>query len=157
MNWKNAATALKKVAPAAASAIAGPAGGLAATVIAGALGVDRTSQAIIEAVKSDPQAALKLGEISADLEKAAMLDVQDARRANGTHWFVVLLTSILLALFAATTAALILAEIPPANRDIITLLVGQLSGFASAGVSYWLGTSIGSSRRAATLDAIAKK
>ena len=83
MNWKTAASALRKIAPSAATALGGPAGGLAATVIAGALGVDRTPQAVIEAVKADPQAALKLAEISADLEKAAMLDTADATLQRG--------------------------------------------------------------------------
>lgn len=153
MNWKTAASALRKIAPSAATALGGPAGGLAATVIAGALGVDRTPQAVIEAVKADPQAALKLAEISADLEKAAMLDTADARRAHAGHWMTWLVPLILLLLFAAAGASVFLVEVPISNQRIADLLLGSLLGMTASGVAYWVGSSSGSAAKQAQLDA----
>lgn len=56
---------LKNVAPALATAAMGPAGGLVVKAIAEKLGVENTQEAVTAALKSDPEAALKLREIDA--------------------------------------------------------------------------------------------
>lgn len=157
MNWKDAAGALKKISIPAATALGGPAGTVAATIIAGALGSEKTPQAIVEAVKADPQAALKIAEIEADLAKLSMLDIQDARRAHGTHWVVIVLTFINVGLFAGAGVLLLLNDIPVPNRDLVIFMVGQLAGFASAPQGFWFGTTLGSLRKQNTLDQISKR
>lgn len=153
MRWQDAAKALKRIAPPAAAALGGPAGGLAATVIAGALGVEKTPAAVVEAIRTDPEAAIKLAAVEADLAKAAMLDVQDARRAHAGHWMTWLVPLILLLLFAAAGASVFLVEVPISNQRIADLLLGSLLGMTASGVAYWVASSSGSAIKSAQLDA----
>ena len=68
------ASLLKNVAPALATVVAGPLGGLAMKTIAEKLGVEDTVDAITTAIQADPEAAQKLAEI--DL-KQFELEVKD--------------------------------------------------------------------------------
>lgn len=64
---------LKSAAPALATVVAGPLGGLAVKAIADKLGVSDTLEAVTQAIKADPEAAAKLAEIDArqfELEQA---------------------------------------------------------------------------------------
>lgn len=146
MNWKDAAGALKKMAPAAAKVLPGPLGGIASTVIAGALGVEKTPAAIAEAVRTDPDAALKLAAIEADMEKLVLLDIQDARRQHRGHWMPPTLTLIYVALFVGAFAALILFgdRIPDGVREAVFMMNGAIVARFTQGGDYWLGSSRGS-------------
>lgn len=70
---------LKGAAPALATVVAGPMGGMAVKAMAEKLGVSDTVEAVTQAIQSDPQAAQKLAEI--DLE-AFKLEVQDRDSAG---------------------------------------------------------------------------
>lgn len=61
---------LKGVAPAVATAVAGPLGGVAVKAIADKFGVENSVQAVAQAIAGDPEAAQKLAEI--DLKKLEM-------------------------------------------------------------------------------------
>ena len=54
---------LKGAAPALATAVAGPLGGMAMNAIAAKLGVEATPSAVTQALKDNPELALKLKEI----------------------------------------------------------------------------------------------
>lgn len=54
---------LKGAAPALATAVAGPLGGMALNAIAGKLGVEATPSAVTQALKDNPELAMKLREI----------------------------------------------------------------------------------------------
>lgn len=56
---------LKSAAPALATAVTGPLGGMAVKAIADKLGVDATPSAVTQALKDNPDLALKLKEIDA--------------------------------------------------------------------------------------------
>lgn len=56
---------LKGAAPALATAVTGPLGGMAVKAIADKLGVDATPSAVTQALKDNPDLALKLKEIDA--------------------------------------------------------------------------------------------
>jgi len=58
---------LKSAAPALATVVAGPMGGMAVKAIAEKLGVEHTLEAVTAAVQADPDAAAKLAQI--DLEQ----------------------------------------------------------------------------------------
>lgn len=68
MNWSDVAETVAKVAPVAGGALAGRAGSAAGELIARVLGVDDSPEAVAKAVREDPEAALKLRKIEADLE-----------------------------------------------------------------------------------------
>lgn len=153
MRWKDAAAALKRIAPAAAHAITGPAGGLIAAVVADKLGVEPTPTAVTRALQCDPEAAVKLAGIEAEIERARMGDLQHAREANQGHWMPPTLTLIYISLLVAVTGALLFLEIPGANRDIIFTIIGAIIARFTQGGDYWLGSSRGSADKGATLDA----
>lgn len=62
---------------------------------------------------------------------------KDAMRAS--------LTMLLVLGFGAALAALFAFTVPATNRDMVVYMLGQLSGFAGAGVYFYLGTSKSSS------------
>lgn len=65
-DWKDAARSVAKHAPMLATVLGGPVAGAVASVVASALGVENTPDAVIEAVRTNPEAAVKLAEIEKD-------------------------------------------------------------------------------------------
>ena len=62
---------LKSVAPALATAVAGPLGGAAVTAIASKLGVSDSVEEVAKAISGDPAAAQKLQELELEYAKLA--------------------------------------------------------------------------------------
>lgn len=152
MDLKSAARALKRIAPAAATALGSPAGGLAATVIAGALGVEKTPAAIVEAIKTDPGAAIRLASIEQELAQAAMLDTQHARETvGGSRWSYAIDASVML-LVAVLIYATVFMEIPPENQQALNIILGAVLGSYGTVITYHRGSSAGSAARAAQIE-----
>lgn len=63
MAWKDLASTVGKIAPALGAALGGPAGGAVGALISAALGTDNNPDAIAQAMKTNPDAAVKLAEI----------------------------------------------------------------------------------------------
>lgn len=63
MNWKGIASKIGQFAPIAGTLIGGPAGGTIGSMVASALGVEPTPDAVAKALDTDPQAAIKLREL----------------------------------------------------------------------------------------------
>ncbi len=70
MNWSDIAETVGEAAPMVGSAIYGQAGGAVGGMVAKALGVEETPEAVNQAMKDDPEAAAKVKKIEADLEQA---------------------------------------------------------------------------------------
>lgn len=70
MNWKDLSGIIGKLAPTLGVALGGPAGGAVGALISTALGVRSTPDAVAEAVRTNPDAAIKLAEIQANLQLA---------------------------------------------------------------------------------------
>ena len=86
--WDSIKDTVGSVAPMAGSMLAGPAGGAVGSMLASALGVDNTPDAVAAAIKSDPQAAVKIREIEAQLEQTR-LEVRGQAvqaEASGESW-----------------------------------------------------------------------
>ena len=67
--WDNIKGMVAGAAPALGTALGGPAGGAVGSMIAGALGVEDTPDAIQQALKSDPEAAVKLQKLQNEHER----------------------------------------------------------------------------------------
>lgn len=65
---------LKGVAPALATAVAGPLGGAAVSAIASKFGVSDSVEAVAKAIADDPQASQKLAELELEYAKALVDD-----------------------------------------------------------------------------------
>jgi cation transport ATPase len=75
---------LKNIAPALATAVAGPLGGAAVSAIANRLGVSDSVEAVAKAIAGDPQAAQKIQELELEMTKVAM-DAQKNEDNNVTE------------------------------------------------------------------------
>ena len=61
------------------------------------------------------------------------------------------LTILLVVAFEAILLALFVWPVPKENTQLVTYMIGQLSGFAGAGVIFYLGSSQGSVDKSAAL------
>ena len=88
MDWKDlAGTLIKTGAPIIGGALGGPlgatVGGFAGKLIADALGVEATPEAVSEAIRNDPLAAEKL--VNADAQWQAMAEIAKADATDRTE------------------------------------------------------------------------
>ena len=73
---------LKNAAPALATAVAGPLGGMAIKAIADKLGIDPTPESVTDALKNNPELALKLKEIDTRAFEAETKAVSERWQAD---------------------------------------------------------------------------
>lgn len=163
MDW---ISIVKTVAPWIGTALGGPLGGLAVEAAANALGVsDKTADSLKQALSgvtadqmlalknADQQFALQMQALGfkqvTDLEAIAAGDRASARDMQKTTQSLVpaFLTWVIVSSFATVMVMLFLKDVPTANRDIIVYMVGQLSGFTSAVIAFWFGTTRESGRK----------
>lgn len=88
MGWSDVKDVVGKVAPLAGTLLAGPAGGAVGGLLASALGVEASPQAVSQAVQSDPEAALKVRQVEARLE-ATLIESRASviqAEAKGESW-----------------------------------------------------------------------
>lgn len=103
MNWGGIKDAVATVAPTLGTALGGPAGGAVGGLLATALGVEQTPEAVAAAVRNDPQAAVTLRQVEADLEKARLESRSNiiTAEANGESWLQRNWRPLLMLWFAA--------------------------------------------------------
>lgn len=86
--WESIKETVASVAPMAGTLLGGPAGGAVGGMIAAALGVKDDPDEVAAAIKADPQAALKLRQVEAQLEQTR-LEVRGQAvqaEAQGESW-----------------------------------------------------------------------
>ncbi len=84
--WGRIGRLIGAAAPVLGGMVAGPGGAALAGSIAAALGVEPTPTAIEQALRQDPNAAVKLAQIEADLEKTKLQTERDVQVAvEQTH------------------------------------------------------------------------
>lgn len=71
-------------------------------------------------------------------------------------YFIAILTASLLLSFMISLALLFFFEIPLGNRETLVYMLGQLSGFTSACVLFWVGTTHASGQKTELLAAKAE-
>ena len=62
-------------------------------------------------------------------------------------WFVGALTVYMSVSFLVSVVLLYFFEIPPGNKETLVYMLGQLSGFTSACVLFWVGTTHASGQK----------
>ena len=167
MDWKGVGNAVIKAgAPLLGGALFGPAGSVIASIISGKFGVspESTPDQVMAAINGDPDAALKLRQIETthverlqELENERLrietADVQSARNVHQHHWMPSVLTLSLMVMFACAFNALLFMVLPDGNRDMVNFMLGQLSGWLSGAVVYW----VGSTRASANKDSLIRR
>ena len=86
--WDSIKDTVGSIAPIAGTILGGPAGGAVGGMIASALGVANTPDAVAAAIKADPDAAIKIRQIEAQLEqtKLAVRGEVVKAEATGESW-----------------------------------------------------------------------
>ena len=180
--WEDIASVVGNVAPILGTALGGPAGGAVGGIIANLLGVDNDADAVVNAIKADPNIAVKLKEIeleaqrlhyeAIDKERQASIDelrtyiedIQNARSRQIEHEkatgktdinFYVLAWVIVIGFFGLI-GTLMYVEIPPKQTEVMFMLFGTLSAGFGAVVQYFFGSSKGSSEKTMQLSSIVK-
>ncbi len=153
---------LKGIAPAVATAVGGPLGGLAITAIADKFGVADSVDAVAKAIAGDPQAAQKLAELdlrqfelenqdrdSARHMQETALNQEDKFAKHFIYWFAWFWSVGSMAYFFAIT----FGTVPASGKDFGNIILGFLLGTAVATIiSFFYGSSKSSKDKSDTLS-----
>jgi hypothetical protein len=146
---------LKGVAPALATAVAGPLGGAAVSALASKFGVEDTVESVAKAIAGDPAAAAKLQEVELEYAKLDMANTASARDMNSkiqesanAAWLAKNAAYILD--FAIVSATIIMTWIvffkgvPTENKEIAYMAIGSLITMCGTVLNFHRGSSAGS-------------
>lgn len=142
---------LKSIAPALATVVAGPLGGVAVKTIAEKLGVEDTVDAITAAIQTDPEAAQKLAEIDLKQFEAEVKDRDGARAMQiaalqQDDWFaknfIYLFTSVWSIFAMAYFAFVTFGNVPEGGIRMADTILGVLIGTVLTGFfNFYFGSS----------------
>ena len=143
---------LKGVAPALATAVAGPLGGAAVSAIASKFGVSDSVEAVAKAIAGDPQAEQKLAELELEYAKLDASDRDSARKREleiatsaAAPWYSKMVTPVLaigmFVLWGTVNLLLLNNAIPDGMREIVIRMLGSLDAANMLILSYYFGNS----------------
>ena len=142
---------LKGFAPAIATAVAGPLGGAAVSMIAKKFGVEDTVAAVANAITGDPEAGKKLRELALEYAKMDLENVNDARAMQNTALnqsdvfskrFVYYFAAFWSVFAVVYIFAITFATIPQGNIRFADTIIGFLLGTVVATIlNFFYGTS----------------
>jgi VIT1/CCC1 family predicted Fe2+/Mn2+ transporter len=152
---------LGSLAPALATVVAGPLGGMAVSAIASKLGVEDTVEAVTKAISADPEAALKLAQIDLDKLKAEYANTADARDMQKialqqsdifSKRFTMYLTTFWSVAATVYIGFITFSVIPDKNVRFADTILGFILGTVVATLlNFWFGSSIGSKEKGEVL------
>jgi hypothetical protein len=156
---------LKSVAPGLATLVTGPVAGMAIKAIADKLGVPADEMSITEAIKADPEAALKLREIDVRELEAHNANTDSARKMNAAiqessnaSWLAknvaYVLDSVIVGATLLLTYLLFFKGVPEANKELAYSAFGSLITLCGTVVNFHRGSSQGSKDKAAEIQAL---
>lgn len=155
--WSSVKSLLGGAAPLVGSLLGGPAGASVGSLIASALGVKNTPQAITSELKNNPEALLKIKQLESDervalrelslkeaalaldKRKANLADTANARREHKSNNMPSVLTLVLAAMVAGIFAALFFAKPPEGYDQVIIMMAGAVVGAFGTAVAFWMG------------------
>lgn len=153
---------LKSAAPALASVVAGPLGGLAVKAIADKLGVSDTVEAVTQALQADPEAASKLAEIDLKQFQAESADRDSARArevglvsAGGSPVAQLVMPILAVGTVALTylfVGILLFKVVPTEQQQLIIFALGFMTASAQQVLSYYFGSSKSSQDKTVALS-----
>ena len=160
---------LKGVAPALATAVAGPAGGMAVSWIADKLGIpDDTIEGVTEALTGNPELTLKLKELDLEYAKLDAQDRDSARKAYAevaTSEYATKLDKAVVPVLALGTVGiaflligiLMFKNVPTDQQQIIIFALGFITSASSQVLSFYFGSSQGSKEKSKEIEGMMKK
>jgi len=142
---------LRSIAPAVATAVGGPLGGLAVTAIANKFGVADDVKAVAKAIAGDPEAASKLAELDLRQFELESQDRDSARKreaavaaANGNALSQLVVPILALGTVSLTfifIGILLFKVIDSAQQQLVIFALGYATAAAQQVLSYYFGSS----------------
>jgi len=141
------------VAPTLGTALGGPLGGTAATVIANVLGCESDERSIDKAMqnatpeqlaeikKAELEFEAKMKEMDVDLFALETQDKQDARKHFSKDWTSRLIAITMVFFFCAYIGMITVMPSEQNCMELIILVLGYMGGVVSAVVSFYFGSS----------------
>lgn len=176
MNWSDLKPIVAKAAPILGTLVGGPAGAAAGGLIAAALGVDSTPDAVSDALFKNPDAYVKLQEIEANnkvqLQQLSVTAAQNEMAHENEQLsiaakdrdsarnmaivtkdnFTKMLAGLVTLGFFGMLALLTFTEIPEANKPILYIMVGSLGTAWATVMAFYFGTTKQSAEHSAVLN-----
>ena len=144
---------LGAVAPTIGTALGGPMGGMAAKMVAEALGVDNdpkkiekaiqaaTPEQLAELKKIDADFDVKMKELDVDLFALETADIQSARGMFSKDWTARIIGVTVVGGFMGYIFLVTIMPPEQNSEALINLVLGYLGGLASAIISFYFGAS----------------
>ena len=141
------------VAPTLGTALGGPMGGMAATMISEVLGVPNNTKAIekglaeatpeqmLELKKAEQAFELQMKELEVDVFSLETADKQDARGKFSKDWTARIIGVVVVGGFMGYIFLVTLQPPEQNSEALINLVLGYLGGLASAVISFYFGAS----------------
>lgn len=160
---------LKGVAPALATAVAGPAGGAAVGWIASKLGIDdATVEGVTQALTGNPEMTMKLKELDLEYAKLDAADRDSARKAYAavaTSEYATKLEKLVVPILAlgvvglafTLIGVLMFVNTPTDQQQIIIFALGFITSAAGQVLSFYFGSSQGSKDKTEEIKGMLKK
>jgi hypothetical protein len=160
---------LKGVAPALATAVAGPAGGAAVGWIASKLGIDdATVEGVTQALTGNPEMTMKLKELDLEYAKLEVADRDSARQAYAavaTSEHATKLDKVVVPVLAlgvvglafTLIGVLMFVNTPTDQQQIIIFALGFITSAAGQVLSFYFGSSQGSKDKTKEIEGLMKK
>ena len=159
---------LKDAAPALATAVAGPMGGIAVKAIADKLGVPASISEVAAALEANPDLALKLKEIdlkelelhNANTDSARKMNAEIQNSANASSLaknvaYILDLTIVGATLFLSWFA--FIKGVPPENKELVYMALGSLITMCGTVLNFHRGSSQGSKDKNAEIEKLKGK
>jgi pimeloyl-ACP methyl ester carboxylesterase len=153
---------LKGLAPAVATIVGGPLGGLAVTALASKFGVADDVAAVAKAIAGDPEAATKLAELDLRQFQAESADRDSARQresavaaAGGSSLAQMVVPILALGTVSLTfvfIGILLFKVIDTAQQQLVIFALGYATAAAQQVLSYYFGSSKSSQDKTVALQ-----
>jgi uncharacterized membrane protein YeaQ/YmgE (transglycosylase-associated protein family) len=153
MKFKLIKNLVGAVAPTLGSALAGPLGGQAASVVAKVLGCDTdpksinnaiknaTPEQMLELKKAEQEFEVQMKELDVDIFSLEAADKQDARGKFSKDWTARIIGVVVVGGFMGYIFLVTLQPPEQNSEALINLVLGYLGGLASAVISFYFGAS----------------
>lgn len=141
------------VAPQLGTALGGPLGGAAASMISQALGCDNdprslekaiqnaTPEQLAEIKKAELDFESRMKELDVDIFSLETADKQDARKHFAKDWTAKLIGIIMVVFFCSYIAMITIMPPEQNSMELINLVLGYMGGLVSAVISFYFGAS----------------
>ena len=146
-------TILGSLAPTLGAALGGPLGGQAGQLLSSVLGVannpksielavqNLTAEQMVELKKAEKGFEVRMKELDVDVFALETKDRQDARSRFSGDWTPKLIGVVTIIGFFGYIGLITFFPIDDSSDDVVMLIIGSLTGIASAVISFYFGSS----------------